>query len=270
MALPADLRAALDAAAATRHLLVTSDFDGTLAPIVNDPADARPLPSAAAALAALADLPSTSVGLISGRALSVLRELSGAPSTVHLIGSHGAEFDTGAGGAPACGGERSDTGNVPGFAHDVDEALLERITAELNAIAADRPGVTVETKPASVAVHVRNASAADGDAALGEARAASQSWNAHATEGKAVLEFAVITTDKGEAVDILRDQTGATAVAFFGDDVTDEKAFRRMRAGDVGVKVGPGETLAGYRIGSPDDVAAALEYLLARRRKHDA
>ena len=263
MALPVDLRAALDAAAATRHLLVTSDFDGTLAPIVNDPADARPLPGAAVALTALADLPSTSVGLISGRALSVLRELSGAPSTVHLIGSHGAEFDTG-------GQERSDTGNVPGFAHDVDEALLERITAELNAIAADRPGVTVETKPASVAVHVRNASAADGDAALVEARAASQSWNAHATEGKAVLEFAVITTDKGEAIDILRDQTGATAVAFFGDDVTDEKAFRRMRAEDVGVKVGPGETLAGYRIGSPDDVAGALEYLLARRRSHDA
>jgi trehalose 6-phosphate phosphatase len=251
VALPADLRAALDAAAATRHLLVTSDFDGTLAPIVNDPADARPLPAAAAALTALADLPSTSVGLISGRALGVLRELSGAPSTVHLIGSHGAEFDT-------------------GFAHDVDEALLERITAELNVIAADRPGVTVETKPASVAVHVRNASAADGDAALGEARAASQSWNAHATEGKAVLEFAVVTTDKGEAVDILRAQTGATAVAFFGDDVTDEKAFRRMRAEDVGVKVGPGETLAGYRIESPDDVAAALEYLLTQRRSRDA
>jgi trehalose 6-phosphate phosphatase len=244
--LPADLVRALDTAAATARLLVTSDFDGTLAPIVNNPADARPLPPAAEALAALAELASTSVALISGRALSVLRELSGAPPTVHLVGSHGAEFDT-------------------GFAHDVDDALLARITTELNAIAADRPGVTVETKPASVALHVRNASASDGESAQRDARNASQSWNAHLTEGKAVLEFAVITTDKGEAVDILRDQSAATAVVFFGDDVTDEKAFRRMRDADVGVKVGPGDTLARYRIDAPDDVAAALAYLLRAR-----
>ena len=85
------------------------------------------------------------------------------------------------------------------------------------------------------------------------------------TEGKAVLEFAVISTDKGEAVDILRDQHDASAVVFFGDDVTDEKAFRRLRDGDVGVKVGPGDTLAGYRIATPDDVAAALAYLLEAR-----
>ena len=54
--LPAELtRALATVAACHRVLLVTSDFDGTLAPIVNDPADARPLPEAAAALRALAD-----------------------------------------------------------------------------------------------------------------------------------------------------------------------------------------------------------------------
>ena len=246
MALPAELAAALDSAASSPHLLVTSDFDGTLAPIVDDPADARPLPQAADALTSLANLPATSVALISGRALAVLRELSGAPATVHLVGSHGAEFET-------------------GFGHPIDEALLSRITAELRAIAANRPGVTVETKPASVALHVRNASATDGQAALDAATAASPPWRAHVTEGKSVLEFAVVATDKGEAIDVLRERTGATAVVFFGDDVTDEKAFRRMRESDVGVKVGPGKTLAPYRIDSPDDVADALIQLLARR-----
>jgi trehalose 6-phosphate phosphatase len=251
VALPADLVRALDAVAATPRLLVASDFDGTLSPLVDRPADARPLPRAAEALVAIAELPSTEVVLVSGRALDVLREYSGMPSSVHLVGSHGAEFET-------------------GFALEIDQTLLATIAAELTSIAAGRPGVTVEPKPASVALHVRNASAADGEAALAAARSVGEASGAEITAGKNVLEFAVISTDKGEAVDVFRRRGDATAAVFFGDDVTDEKAFRRMRAEDVGVKVGPGETLAGYRIGSPDDVAAALEYLLARRRSHDA
>jgi trehalose 6-phosphate phosphatase len=243
---PADLVRALDGAATTERLLVASDFDGTLAPIVNNPADARPLPHAADALIALAALPSTTVALVSGRALRVLRELSSMPPAVHLVGSHGAEFDS-------------------GFAHDIDQELLARINEVLTAIAATRPGVTVEPKLASVALHVRNASPADGRDALEAARAAAGSWDAELTEGKAVLEFAVISTDKGEAIDIIRDGDDATAVVFFGDDVTDEKAFRRMRDGDVGVKVGSGDTHAAYRVESPEDVAAALAYLLERR-----
>lgn len=80
-----------------------------------------------------------------------------------------------------------------------------------------------------------------------------------------MLEFAVVSTDKGHAVDVLRDQIGATAVLFLGDDVTDEKAFRRMRDGDVGVKVGPGDTAAAFRVEAPDDVADALAHVLAVR-----
>ncbi|MFB1294573.1 trehalose-phosphatase [Mycobacterium sp. pW049] len=248
MTLPPELLDALDSAAATPRLLVTSDFDGTLAPIVNDPADARPLPEAAAALIELAGLPATSAALISGRALRTLRELSSMPEAVHLVGSHGAEFEA-------------------GFAHQIDTALLQAITDGLDAIAADRPGVTVETKPASVALHVRNASPADAETALAAAWDAAPHWDAHVTTGKAVLEFAVVTTDKGEAVDILRGEKDATAVVFFGDDVTDEKAFVRLGESDIGVKVGPGDTAAAYRIDSPDDVAAALKYLADRRSR---
>jgi trehalose 6-phosphate phosphatase len=246
--LPADLQHALEVVAEVPRLLVASDFDGTLAPIVDNPSDARPIPAAAAALVALSELPSTPVAVISGRGLGVLRQLSSMPPQVHLVGSHGAEFDT-------------------GFAHPVDEALLAQITKALKSIAAQRHGVTVETKPASVALHVRNADPTDGDAALREAREAAQSWDAHLTEGKAVLEFAVISTDKGEAVDILRDQYDASAVVFLGDDVTDEKAFRRLGDADVGIKVGPGETLAGYRVDAPEDVTDVLEYLLGLRSR---
>ncbi|MEN4477178.1 trehalose-phosphatase [Mycolicibacterium cosmeticum] len=242
-----DLQHALTAIARTPRLLVTSDFDGTLAPIVNNPADARPLPAAAEALVALAALPDTTAALISGRARGVLKELSGMPDSVALVGSHGAEFDT-------------------GFVREIDTDLLATITATLRDIAAGRPGVTVETKPASVALHVRNADPADGDAAFAAARAAAASWDAHLTTGKAVLEFAVIVTDKGEAVDELRRRHDATAVVFLGDDVTDEKAFRRLRDTDIGVKVGPGDTLARYRVPAPEDVAEVLRFLLAARR----
>lgn len=240
--LPPELSDALTVAARVPRLLVTSDFDGTLSPIVSDPADARPLPAAGDALIALAELPDTEVALISGRALRDLRLLSSMPAAVHLVGSHGAEFDS-------------------GFAHDIDTDLLQAITQTLMAIAADKPGVTVETKPASVALHVRNASDADGEAALAAAWDAAQGWDAHATTGKAVLEFAVISTDKGEAIDILRTEHSAAAVVFFGDDVTDEKAFRRLTDADVGVKVGPGDTAAAYRVETPEDVAAALAHL---------
>jgi len=250
--LPAELQRALDAVSRAEKLLITCDFDGTLAPIVNNPEDARMLPAAATALTALTDLPDTEVALVSGRALGVLRTLTGfsdIPAAIHLVGSHGAEFDT-------------------GFTHDIDEDLLARIIAELNAIAQGRPGVSVETKPASVALHVRNASSQDGEAALADAHRASERWGAHATAGKAVLEFAVLSTNKGEAVDILREQTASTAVVFLGDDVTDETAFVRLHDDDVGVKVGRGDTAAGFRIESPDDVAEALGYLAQRRREN--
>jgi trehalose 6-phosphate phosphatase len=201
-------------------------------------------------LAALAILPSTSAALISGRALRDLRVLSGAPAEVHLVGSHGSEFDA-------------------GFLDAIDEpakALLARLEQKMTALTERYPGATVEIKPVSVAFHVRNAAPEHAKQALDDALNAVRDWDIHVTEGKAVREFAVIDTDKGEALDRLRQSSDASAVVFFGDDVTDEKAFARLTDGDIGVKVGPGQTLARYRIDSPDDVASALAVLLRARR----
>jgi len=76
----------------------------------------------------------------------------------------------------------------------------------------------------------------------------------------------VITTDKGSALVALRGNVDATALVFFGDDVTDEKAFRRLVDGDVGVKVGGGLSVAEFRVDSIEDVIAALRVLLANRK----
>ncbi|MGY4709700.1 trehalose-phosphatase [Mycolicibacterium sp. CBM1] len=245
-----DLRQALTDAARVGRLLVASDFDGTIAPIVANPADARPLPAAAAALAELAALPATSAALISGRALRDLRVLSGAPAGVHLVGSHGSEFDA-------------------DFLDAVDDkarALLADLEQTMAALAQRYPGTTIETKPVSVAFHVRNASPEHAEQALATALDAVRGWDVHVTEGKAVREFAVIDTDKGEALTLLRRRDEADVVVFFGDDVTDEKGFARLQSGDVGVKVGSGDTRATYRVQTPDDIAAALQFVCDERR----
>ncbi|BBZ77973.1 hypothetical protein MANY_33100 [Mycolicibacterium anyangense] len=248
--LPDDLHRALGAVARVPRLLVASDFDGTIAPIVANPGDARPIPAAADALASLAALPATSAALISGRALRDLSLLSGAPADVALVGSHGSEFDT-------------------GFLDAVDDsakALLAELEQVMADLAARYPGSSIETKPVSVAFHVRNAAPEHAQEALQAALEAVSSWDVHVTEGKAVREFAVIDTDKGAALDLLRRRDQADAAVFFGDDVTDEKAFGRLAGDDIGVKVGPGDTRAGYRVQTPEDVARALQILRDLRR----
>ncbi|MEO6822062.1 MAG: trehalose-phosphatase, partial [Candidatus Nanopelagicales bacterium] len=108
--LPDGLRAALQQIAQVPYLLVCIDFDGTLAPIVEDPAQARALPQSVSALLRLAGLPDTTTAVVSGRALrdlallsglsglsglSTASGLSGLPPRVQLVGSHGSEFEAG-------------------------------------------------------------------------------------------------------------------------------------------------------------------------------
>ncbi|MCP2260645.1 trehalose 6-phosphatase (EC 3.1.3.12) [Streptoalloteichus tenebrarius] len=250
-ALPAELRRAIVQLARTPRLLVACDYDGTLAPIVEDPERARPLPESVNALRSLAGLPATTAAVISGRALRDLATLSRLPAEVHLVGSHGSEFDV-------------------GFVHALDPAardLHRRLHAELERIIAGAEGVSLEDKPASLAVHVRRAPADVAERVLDQVRRGPCAWDGvQVTEGKAVIELAVVQTDKGHALDVLRHQVGATAAIFLGDDVTDEKAFARLHGPDLGLKVGPGETLAGYRIDDTVDVACVLAFLLEERR----
>ncbi|WP_328390264.1 trehalose-phosphatase [Nocardia sp. NBC_00416] len=249
--LPLELRRALSTVARVPRLLVASDYDGTLAPIVSDPAKAYPHGESVRALRALAGLSGTTAAVISGRALRDLAALSRLPVEVQLIGSHGSEFDV-------------------GFVHAIDNdarQLLREVVAALNKIATDHPGVSVETKPASVALHVRNAAPEVGRRALLQAQQGPACWvGVQVTEGKAVIELAVVPTDKGSALSTVRHQESASAAVFFGDDVTDEKAFRALAGPDIGIKVGEGESLAKYRVDSTEAVAHALAFLLEERR----
>ena len=245
-----DLRAAVQALARAPRLLVALDFDGVLAPIVSVPSDARPLPESAAALEELAALPGTTVALLSGRGRADLAAVSGFGSPVRLIGSHGSEFDDGA-----------------ALLDDEQRARLDHLAAELRGLVDGEPGVTLETKPAGVAVHVRNAPPEVGTRVLDAVRAGPATWaGIEATPGKAVLDLSVARMDKGAALDLLREHEAADAVLFAGDDVTDETAFARLQSGDVGVKVGPGDTAAQHRVDSPSDITTLLQQLVEARR----
>ncbi|MBO0870983.1 MAG: trehalose-phosphatase, partial [Micromonosporaceae bacterium] len=245
------LRAAVGRIARVPHLLVACDYDGTLAPIVEDPTQAVPLPEAVAAIRALAALPQTAVAVVSGRALRDLATLSRLPSEVHLVGSHGSEFDI-------------------GFVQRLSPELRElrtRLQHAVEEIVADQPGVRLEPKPASIAVHTRTAAHEVAQHVLDLLRRGPATWpGIHVSVGKAVMELLVLPTHKGTALDVLRMQLSASAVLYFGDDVTDENAFGHLHGPDVGIKIGPGGTAAQYRVGAPIDAVRVMAYLLETRR----
>ena len=248
--LPDDLRAAVRRIARIPHLLVCSDYDGTLAPIVEDPSRATALPESISALRTLASLPSTTAAVVSGRALRDLAALSRLPSEVHLVGSHGSEFDI-------------------GYVRALDSDAARRRTTLVGAVRGmvdGVPGIHLEEKPASIAIHLRRASRDDATMILTALRSGPANMaGVYVTEGHEVLELSVVDSNKGYAIDTLRHQVGAGAAFFVGDDVTDERAFAHLSGPDVGVKVGPGETLAEYRVEGPRQVAVLLAMIAEER-----
>jgi len=240
-ALPADLAGALADVVGRRPLLVASDYDGVLAPLVGDPSAAVPLPGVAAALQRLAAHDDVVVALVSGRGVADLRAVSGFEGPYRWIGSHGAEY-----GGPL-------TAELAGRR----DVLAERLAPLVAAV----PGARLEVKPASVAVHVRQVTdRAAAAALLAQADAAADPFLTK-KPGKEVLELAVTDADKGSALLRLRDDLGAAATVYLGDDRTDEDAFRVLSPGDLAVKVGEGETAARYRVADPAAVVVLLETL---------
>jgi trehalose 6-phosphate phosphatase len=238
---PAQLHAALADVAARRPLLVASDYDGVLAGLVDDPSAAVPEAGVADVLARLAAADGVIVALVSGRGVADLRRTSGLTGPYRWVGSHGAEFD-----GPL-------TGELA--------ARRDALARDLSPVVTDVAGARLEVKPASVAVHVRQVPDPDAGVALLERVRTQADSSLTMKPGKDVLELAVTDADKGSALRRLRDELGAAAVIYLGDDVTDEDGFRALEPGDAGIKVGDGETAAGHRVPDPAAAVALLEDL---------
>ena len=218
-----------------KRVLVGLDFDGTLAPLVRHPDDARPEPRAIAAIRELIDRDRVRVVVISGRAHEDLTARIGDLPGALLIGEHGNDM-----GQPF---------EIPQVLADA-RSFVVRLHEQF-------PTAAIEQKPRSVTFHTRNLDHDD----KAEVRDAMVNWatgrqSMPLLEGKEVFELTVATKTKGDAITELA--VGMNGTLFIGDDVTDETVFRKLGVNDVSVKVGDGPTDAEYRVPGVAEVVELL------------
>ncbi len=222
------------------HPLFFLDYDGTLAPIVDDPSAAHPHPEAPALLEAL--MARYPMWIITGRHLRDLTAF--LDLALPAVGLHGAQ---------------------EGILSEEPASLMSdearQAAARMRASVPEVEGLVVEDKEHAFAVHYRQAT--DKEAA----RTALEKWMAAAPDaleaiwGKKVVELRARGLTKGTAVRRIADEHPERAPVYLGDDVTDEDAFAALAEieGAVTVKVGPGETAARYRLDGPEQVVAYLK-----------
>ncbi len=251
------MTSAVECVARTDLLLVALDFDGTLSALVDDPMTARMTRQARLAVDALLQAPDTIVALVSGRSLGDLRIIAehDDASPVLLAASHGAEYW------------------MPGH-EAVDEApsdalaLRDRLRAEAERLGAGVPGSWIEPKSFGFGVHTRRVGDPDAARSLHrevDALVAREAPDWRRRQGHDLVEYAFRTEGKDAAIARLREETGATAVVFAGDDVTDEDALRSLRDEDLGIRVGPGETAARLRVADTNELADVLTTIANER-----
>lgn len=227
------------------------DFDGTLAPIVDSPASVKPSPGTIGLLQRLGSALDGRVAIVSGRPIhDIDRLISGVTSCVS--GVHGLERRTPGGAVQTV---------APHPAVPDAQAVLE-------ALARARPGLILEPKGASVALHYRQAPGAE-DAVLEAAGRLAEATGLRLQAGSMVVELRTPGPDKGEAVNaFMREAPFKRAVPIFiGDDLTDEPAFEAASAlGGFAILVGERRpSFAQYHLADPGAVICWLELALDRR-----
>jgi len=238
------------------HLLLLSDYDGTLAPITPDPAAAR-LPEATRdVLRHLAHSPRVHFGVVSGRDVDDLRELIAMSGAIYA-GCYGLDIQ----------------GPGMRFVHpeaQAQRATLTAISRELSRQAPAVPGMRVESKQFGVAVHYRQVAP---DQVHRVEMEAARVVDRNGRRLKLFRGLQVIEIQpragwtKGDCVLWIREQLRARsgnglAVVYIGDDWSDEDAFEALV--DDGVTIGVGNLVpvsrAAYRVA---DVDAVRQFLAA-------
>jgi len=226
--------------------LYAFDFDGTLAPIVEDPSAARMTQATEKLFDRLARHVPTAV--ISGRSLADLRGRVPA-STRYLIGNHGLE------GLPGASAVQDLRGHCRAW-----KLALERVIAEQ----IQDPGVLLEDKEYSLAVHYRKSrKKKDARARILKAIQA-LSGELRVIPGKLVLNLVPLGgPHKGIALSRVMKHAGVNFGFFIGDDYTDEDVFGMQDHRLLTVRVGNGSaSQAQYFVQRQSDINQLLRYLL--------
>ena len=242
------------------EVAICLDFDGTIAPIVEDPAAARPLPGIVELLGPLADR-YAALALISGRPATYLASHAAAPG-VRYLGLYGLEEI------------------VDGRVH-VDPRLAAArpaVEAAGRDLAADpavaASGAHLEDKRYAVAVHIRRVADPERWAEpIGQAAArVAARHDLEIVPGRMVWELRPrVRSDKGDAVRRVVASSGAAAVVVAGDDLGDLPAFAVVAALGDGLRVAvrsaeaPPALLdaADLVVDGPEGVRELLERLLS-------
>ncbi|MBX3654022.1 MAG: trehalose-phosphatase [Ramlibacter sp.] len=231
------------------------DFDGSLVDLADQPESVVVPDSLGATLQSLSAYLGGALAVVSGRPIEQIDRFL-APLRLPVAGVHGAERRR-ADGSLAL---------LPTFALDAVEQAAQ-------ALADRHTCLRVEFKRGSVALHYRQApELADTCLAVMQA-AIDQSPGLTLLHGKMVLEAKPGGVGKGHAIDAFMDEPpfAGRQPLFVGDDVTDEAGFGAVqRHGGLGVKVGPGPTLARHRLEDPQSLRHELAHAVANKQKVSA
>ena len=198
---------------AASRVVVALDFDGTLAPIVDDPARAVIRSGTRVLLRHVtARYP---CAVISGRGRRDVLVLVKGTGVSCVVGNHGLEWP----------GDHAGSSRVRG--------QVRRMARALKAVLAALPGVVLENKGYSIAVHYRGSK--NKDATRVAIRAAVAALGAcRITGGKYVINVLPIGDHhKGTALARIMEECGCDTAIYVGDDVTDEEAFAAARGAEV-------------------------------------
>jgi trehalose 6-phosphate phosphatase len=244
-----------------RRPAIFLDYDGTLTPIVSRPHLARLTDEMRATLRRLAAAWPTTV--VSGRGREDAQTLV-AVDELHYAGSHG--FDIAGPGAD-------------GLRYEVDPSIAPAMAdaaAELESSTAGIPGILVENKKYSVAVHYRlvpQERVADVERAVDDAITVRPQLRKQ--PGKKIFELRpALDWDKGRAVLWLLESLGLdrddVIPIYIGDDTTDEDAFRALEGRGIGILVAevPRPTAASHSLQDVEEVRVLLERLVEPRASH--
>lgn len=221
------------------------DCDGTLAAIVDHPADARVEPDVIVTLDLLSRRTKGALAVVSGRSIQQLDDML-SPLTLPLAGVHGVE-------------RRNSEGKV--YRPTIDAEAVGTVAQTLQHFADLNPGIYCEVKASSVALHYRQAPDLEPYALAFMSEVSSHHPAFRLLRGKMVAELSGSHRTKGDAIrDFMNEPPFHGRIPIFaGDDVTDEDAFAVLpRYNGIGIKVGPGDTQASSRV---PDLAAMHSWL---------